>query len=61
MKIALLTTQIPFVRGGAEMHVNNLRKDIEEDGHEVEIINITFNDNPIGRGEDHIVTMRSLK
>lgn len=60
MKIALLTTQIPFVRGGAEMHVNNLRKALEEHGHEVEIINIPFNDNPIARIEDHIVAMRLL-
>ena len=60
MKIALLTTQIPFVKGGAEMHVNNLRKALEEHGHEVEIINIPFNDNPISRVEDHIVAMRLL-
>ena len=60
MKVALLTTQIPFVRGGAEMHVNNLRAAIERAGHEVEILNIPFNDNPIQRIEDQIVAMRLL-
>lgn len=60
MKIALLTTQIPFVKGGAEMHVDNLRKALVKHGHEVEIINIPFNDNPISRVEDHIVAMRLL-
>lgn len=60
MKIALLTTQIPFIRGGAEMHVENLRKALEAAGHQVEIITVPFNDGPISRIEDHIVAMRLL-
>ncbi len=60
MKIALLTTQIPFIRGGAEMHVENLRKALVAAGHQVEIITVPFNDGPISRIEDHIVAMRLL-
>lgn len=60
MKIVLLTAQICFVSGGAEMHVNNLKKALEAHGHQVEIVALPFNDNPVERIEDNIVAARLL-
>lgn len=60
MKIVLLTAQIAFVRGGAEMHVANLKKALEEAGHQVEIVALPLYDNPIEKIEDAIVAARLL-
>ena len=42
MKILVATTQVPFVRGGAEIHAENLVKVLQEKGHQVEIVAIPF-------------------
>ncbi len=60
MRIVLLTAQILFVKGGAEMHVNNLKKALEAHGHQVEIVGVPFYDNPVERTEDTIVASRLL-
>lgn len=60
MRIVLLTAQVLFVKGGAEMHVNNLKKALESHGHQVEIVDIPFNDNPLDKIEDTIVASRLL-
>ena len=60
MRIVILTAQIMFVRGGAELLVNNLKHALEERGHEVEVVAIPFNDNPVERIEDRIIAARLL-
>ena len=59
MRIVILTAQIMFVRGGAELLVNNLKHALEERGHEVEVVAIPFNDNPVERIEDRIKMVKS--
>lgn len=44
MKIAITTVQIPFVRGGAEIHAEELKKELIKAGHEAEIITMPFVD-----------------
>ena len=42
MKIAIITNQVPFVQGGAEFLVENLKKKLMEYGHEAQIIKLPF-------------------
>ncbi len=42
MRVAIVTTQVPFVRGGAEMHAEGLRDAIQAAGHEADIVAIPF-------------------
>lgn len=42
MRIVLLTTQIPFVKGGAEMQLENFRAELVKAGHQAEIISLPF-------------------
>ena len=60
MKIALTTSQAPFISGGAEFLAQNLKKALIERGHEAEIVSIPFMDSPINLIEDHIVAARLL-
>lgn len=41
-KIAVLHAQVPFVRGGAEMHVENLVKNLKARGYNAELVSIPF-------------------
>lgn len=41
-KIAVLHAQVPFVRGGAEMHVENLTKNLKRRGFDAELITMPF-------------------
>jgi len=42
MRVGVLTVQVPFVRGGAEAHAENLRQALRQCGHEAEIISVPF-------------------
>jgi glycosyltransferase involved in cell wall biosynthesis len=42
MRIALCTVQVPFIRGGAESHCDNLYRELINSGVEVEYIKIPF-------------------
>jgi glycosyltransferase involved in cell wall biosynthesis len=42
MKIAIATVQVPFITGGAEIHVRLLRGELISRGYDVEIITIPF-------------------
>ena len=42
MKIAITTTQVPFIHGGAEFMTQNLYKALVDDGHQVEVISMPF-------------------
>lgn len=41
-KIAVLHSQVPFVRGGAESHVENLTRNLRERGYQAEILSVPF-------------------
>jgi glycosyltransferase involved in cell wall biosynthesis len=42
MRIAICTTQVPFVSGGAELHAQNLAEALRQHGHQAEIISLPF-------------------
>lgn len=42
MRILIPTVQVPFIIGGAEIHVDNLCGQIRRRGHEVELLKIPF-------------------
>ena len=42
MRILICTTQIPFTRGGAESHVEGLRRALIEAGHQAETVSLPF-------------------
>jgi glycosyltransferase involved in cell wall biosynthesis len=42
MRVVIATVQVPFVRGGAEMHAEGLRDALHAAGHKAEIVAIPF-------------------
>ncbi|MGA8169354.1 MAG: glycosyltransferase [Methylocystis sp.] len=60
MRIAILTTQCPFVIGGAELHAKSLERVLREAGHEAEIISMPFKWYPSSTILDHMLAARSL-
>ena len=60
MKILITTTQVPFVRGGAEIHAEGLRSALVREGHEAEIISIPFKWYPPERIVENIMACRLL-
>ena len=60
MRIAILTTQCPFVIGGAELHAKSLERVLREAGHEAEIISMPFKWYPSTTILDHMLAARSL-
>lgn len=60
MRIVIATVQVPFIRGGAEMHAAGLKRSLIEAGHEVEIIAIPFKWYPPERITEHILACRLL-
>jgi len=42
MNILICTSQVPFVSGGAELHVDNLRRALIEAGHETDVVSLPF-------------------
>jgi glycosyltransferase involved in cell wall biosynthesis len=42
MNILICTSQVPFVSGGAELHVENLRRALGEAGHEADVVSLPF-------------------
>lgn len=60
MRIAILTTQCPFVTGGAELHARSLEKALREAGHMAEIVTMPFKWYPSATILDHMLAARSL-
>jgi glycosyltransferase involved in cell wall biosynthesis len=58
MKIAILNTQVPFIRGGAEVHAENLKKAMIEFGYQCDIVSIPFKWYPAKTLIDNIVACR---
>jgi glycosyltransferase involved in cell wall biosynthesis len=42
VRIVIATTSVPFVRGGAELHAENLHRALIEAGHQAEIVALPF-------------------
>ncbi|MDP0500250.1 MAG: glycosyltransferase family 4 protein [Verrucomicrobiota bacterium JB022] len=60
MRIAIATTQVPFVRGGAEIHAESLLQALREAGHQAEIVAIPFKWYPPEQIMDHLLACRLL-
>jgi glycosyltransferase involved in cell wall biosynthesis len=58
MRVLIATTQVPFVRGGAEAHAEGLRDALRVEGHEAEIIAIPFKWYPPEKILDHMLACR---
>lgn len=59
-RILICATQVPFVRGGAELLVEGLRDALRERGHLVEIVSLPFSWNPVERIPEHALAWRLL-
>jgi glycosyltransferase involved in cell wall biosynthesis len=60
MRILIATVQVPFIRGGAEVHAEGLRDALIHAGHEAEILAIPFKWYPPEKILDHILACRLL-
>ena len=60
MRIAILTTQCPFVIGGAELHARNLEGALRTAGHDAEIVTMPFKWYPSMTILDHMVAAKSM-
>src|SRR2546421_4097072 len=60
MRILIATTQVPFVRGGAEAHAEGLLKALRDAGHEAEIVAVPFKWYPPEKILDHMLACRLL-
>ncbi|MBE9032836.1 glycosyltransferase family 4 protein [filamentous cyanobacterium LEGE 11480] len=58
MRVLALTTQVPFVRGGAELLAEGLVRSIEAAGHEAELVSIPFKWYPAERVLDQMLICR---
>jgi glycosyltransferase involved in cell wall biosynthesis len=61
MRVVIGTTQVPFVRGGAEMLADSLKAALIEAGHEAEIVSLPFKWYPAERILDHMLANRLMK
>src|ERR1700712_2602 len=60
MRVGILTVQIPFIAGGAELHARSLRAALQEAGHQAEIISVPFQWFPPDRIVPQILAGRLL-
>lgn len=58
MRILITTTQVPFVRGGAEVLADDLLSALRQHGHQAEIVALPFKWYPAGRVLDHMLSAR---
>lgn len=60
MRVLVLTSQVPFVRGGAEIHAENLVAALEQRGHEAALVQVPFRWYPPEKMLDHLLACRLL-
>ena len=60
MRILIASTQVPFIRGGAEAHAEGLRDALQAAGHEAEIVTVPFKWYPPEKILDHMLACRLL-
>lgn len=58
MRVVIATVQVPFVRGGAEMHAEGLQAALTAAGHQVELVALPFKWYPPERILDQILAAR---
>ena len=61
MRVGIATVQVPFVRGGAEMHAESLLTALRNGGHQAEIISLPFKWYPAARVTDHMLATRLMQ
>ncbi len=59
-RILICTTQVPFIRGGAEYLAEGLRDALRVRGHQVELVALPFQWHPVERIADHALAWRLL-
>lgn len=57
-RIVIVDNQVPFVYGGAEHHINNLKKVLVEYGYEVDVVRIPFKWYPLENLLKHMLLNR---
>ena len=60
MRIVIATTQVPFIRGGAEILAEGLTQALRTEGHAAELVAIPFKWYPPERILDHMLASRLL-
>jgi len=60
MRLAVVTSKVPFVHGGAEVHAQQLRDALVREGHETELVEIPFKWYPPEKILDHLMACRLL-
>jgi glycosyltransferase involved in cell wall biosynthesis len=60
MKLLVVTSSVPFIRGGAEILADNLRDSLAAAGHEAALVSIPFKHYPPQRIPDHMLACRLL-
>jgi glycosyltransferase involved in cell wall biosynthesis len=60
MRVAIATVQVPFVRGGAELHAEGLQQALRDAGHEAELVPVPFKWYPPESIPQHILACRLL-
>ena len=60
MRVLALTTQVPFVRGGAERLAEGLIRSIQDAGHEAELVSVPFKWYPAKQVLDHMLLCRLI-
>ena len=60
MRVVIATTQVPFIRGGAEILAEGLRDAIAMEGHQAEIVTLPFKWYPPERILDHMLACRLM-
>lgn len=58
MRVLVATVQVPFVRGGAEMHAEGLLDALRAAGHQAELVSLPFKWYPPERIIDHVLAAR---
>src|SRR5262245_18683497 len=61
MKIAIVTNQAPFVRGGAEYLADSLAGKLTARGHLAEVVRIPFKWYPLSAVAEHVLACRLLR
>lgn len=60
MRVLITSVQVPFIRGGAEIHAEGLRDALLVEGHEVDIVAVPFKWYPPERILEHVLACRLL-
>lgn len=60
MRVAILSVQVPFVRGGAELLAESLRAELRTAGHQAEILSLPYKWYPAERIPEHMLACRLL-